>query len=127
MSTKLTAWVSLAALAMYAWTFVNVARARVKHQVSAPSVDGPLAFQSALRVQMNTVEQMMLFFPALWLCAIYLGDLWAAAGGAAWVLGRVMYALAYYDDPAKRGPGFTLSLVASGLLLLGAGFGLLFK
>jgi glutathione S-transferase len=32
--------------------------------------------------------------------------------GLAWVVGRIWYALAYQKDPAKRGGGFSLSLLA---------------
>jgi glutathione S-transferase len=121
----LTAWVTLAALAVYFWTGVNAGRARAKYKVSAPSMEGPPAFQSSQRVQMNTLEQLPLLLPPLWMCAYYLGDGWAAAGGLLWCLGRILYALAYYKNPAKRAPGFTISLVACLLLAAGTVAGLL--
>lgn len=120
-----TAWVTLAALLLYLWTTFNVGRARGKFQVKAPSMDGPLPFQSAYRVQANTLEQMVAFLPAMWLCAVFFSDRWAAAGGALWVLGRIWYALAYYKDPAKRGPGFILGLGATSMLLVASAAGLL--
>jgi glutathione S-transferase len=124
---KWTAWATLAALAVYFWTVVNAARARVKYKVTAPSMEGPLQFQSAQRVQVNTVEQLVLFLPALWLCAYLLGDRWAALGGAVWVVGRVLYARAYYKNPARRAPGFILTLLSSVALALGAAAGLLLR
>jgi glutathione S-transferase len=120
-----TTLVSLAALAVYAWMLTNAGRAREKHKVPAPSMDGPVEFLSAHRVQANTVEQMVLFFPALWLCAFWLSDFWAALGGAIWVVGRILYALAYYRDPKKRTLGFMVTSFGSVALLIGTGVGLI--
>jgi glutathione S-transferase len=121
----LTAWITLAALAVYLWTGINVARARGKFKIHAPVMDGPLEFQSVLRVQANTLEQLPMLLVPLWLCAVYLGDTWAAAGGLLWCVGRVVYALGYYRDPAKREAGFITAMIASALLILGTVVGLL--
>jgi glutathione S-transferase len=121
----LTAWVTLAALAVYLWTGVNVARARARFKVKAPSMDGPLGFQSAMRVQANTLEQLPVLLAPLWMCAWFQGDTWAAACGLLWCVARVVYALGYYRDPAKREAGFILGMVASGLLVAGTVLGLI--
>lgn len=120
-----TAWATLAALLTYSWMIANVGRARGRYKVPAPQMDGPPEFLRAQRVLGNTAEQMLLFLPALWLCAIFLGDRWAAAGGALWVLGRILYATGYYQDAARRFPGFLLTMIASSALLCGAVAGLL--
>ncbi len=120
-----TSWVTLVALMMYFWIIFNVGRARGKHHVYAPSVDGPPEFLRALRVQVNTVEQLIFFIPALWLCAYWWDDKMAALGGVVWVAGRVMYAAGYYRDAAKRSMGFMVSTVASLALVVGAVYGLL--
>ncbi len=122
-----TAWITLASLTLYIWIVFMVGRARGKYHISAPQMDGPPEFLYTLRVQANTVEQMVLFLPALWLCASNWGDLPAAAGGAVWVLGRLWYAIAYYRNPAKRGPGFMLSTLATVFLMGGTAWGLLAK
>lgn len=122
---RLTAWTTLAALGVYFWTFAMAALARIKYKVPAPSMDGPLGFQSAQRVQANTLEQLPMMLVPLWLCASYLGDSWAAAGGMLWCVARVLYGLGYYKDPAKREFGFVAGMVASALLILGAVVGLL--
>jgi|GEM_PF-3716637 len=69
-----TAWVTLAAIAMYAWVLYNVGKARGKFGIHAPVCDGPVEFLSVLRVQANTVEQMVVFFPALWVCTLCYND-----------------------------------------------------
>lgn len=121
----LTAWVTLAALAVYFWTGFEAGRARVKYKVPAPSMDGPLEFQSAQRVQANTLEQLPMVLVPMWLCAMFYGDTWAAAGGALWCVGRILYALGYYRDPSKREAGFITGMVASALLIAGAIRGLM--
>jgi glutathione S-transferase len=121
-----SAWATLAALGVYFWTGVMAGWARVKYKVPAPAMDGPLPFQSAQRVQANTLEQLPLVLAPLWLCAFYLGDAWAAAGGLLWCLGRILYALGYYRDPAKREAGFIIGMLACGALVAGSVIGLLF-
>ena len=123
----LTAWATLAVLGVYFWTGVMAGYARVKYKVPAPSMDGPAAFQSAQRVQANTLEQLPIVIVPLWLCALYLGDAWAAAGGLLWCAGRIAYALGYYRDPAKREIGFVLGMVASALLIGGTAVGLMMQ
>jgi len=120
-----TAWAMLAVLGVYFWTGVMAGYARVKYKVPAPSMDGPAAFQSAQRVQINTLEQLPIVIVPLWLCATYLGDVWAAAGGLLWCGARIAYALGYYRDPARRELGFVLGMVASALLIGGTVVGLL--
>ena len=121
----LTAWATLAVLGVYFWTGVMAGVARARYKVAAPSMDGPLPFQSAQRVQANTLEQLPLVLAPLWLCGTYLGDTWAAAGGLLWCLGRVLYALGYYRDPSKREAGFVIGMVACGALVAGSAVGLL--
>lgn len=120
-----TTWATLATLGVYFWTGVMAGLARIRFKVAAPMMDGPPGFQNAQRVQANTLEQLPLVLVPLWLCAWYLGDLWAAAGGLLWCLGRVLYALGYYRDPARRETGFVLGMVASALLICGTVVGLL--
>ena len=75
----LTAIVTLLAVMFYFYTSVQVARARVAYDVKAPAISGNPDFERIFRVQMNTLEWMPIFLPALWLFAIYLSDLTAAA------------------------------------------------
>ena len=119
-----TAWTTIAVLGLYFWTIFNVGRARAKFGIKAPSTDGPPAFLNVLRVQANTVEQLILFLPALWLCASLAGDRAAALGGVVWLVGRLLYALAYYRDAARRGPGFVIAMLATMALMVGAIYGL---
>jgi uncharacterized membrane protein YecN with MAPEG domain len=107
------------ALLMYSVVTVNVGRARMKYGVMPPAVAGEPNFERVLRVQQNTLEQMILFLPSLWLFSFYISPVWGAGIGAVWVLGRVLYAWGYYQEAKKRGPGFGISLLSAMVLLLG--------
>ncbi len=106
---SLTTLATLLAAAVYLATLINAGRARGRTGLLAPAVTGNEEFERYYRVQMNTIEQIVLLVPLLWLCAVWVGDGWAALGGLTWSIGRVVYARAYYIDPKKRGPGFGLS------------------
>jgi glutathione S-transferase len=120
-----TSAVTLLALLLYMAVSLAVGQARAKYRVKAPAVTGHEHFERAYRVQMNTVEQMAFFLPALWLCATLLSDKGAAAGGLIWVIGRGAYAVSYMAAPHKRGPGMAISMLAQIGLFLGAVCGLI--
>lgn len=102
-----------------------VGRSRIKYQVAAPATSGHPQFDIAYRIQMNTLENVVLFLPVLWVFALSLSPLWATVLGGAWLAGRLWYALAYAADPKKRGGGFLMSMLAFGALGLGGAFGVL--
>ena len=117
----LSACVAILAVLFIAYTFVNVGIARGKTGINAPAVTGHPTLECAYRVQMNTVEQAIMFFPLLWLATRYFHTLaWLpAAFGLVWVIGRFLYLRGYMEAPAKRSTGFLISLAASvGLLVL---------
>ena len=100
-----------------------VGKARGKYKIQAPATTGDPAFERTFRVHMNTIENTVLFLPALWLFAAFVSEVWAAALGAAWLIIRVWYAFAYLQDPAKRGAPFGMSMLVFGILALGGAWG----
>jgi uncharacterized MAPEG superfamily protein len=96
---------------------------RVRHGIKAPATSGHPAFDRAYRVQMNTLEGTVMFLPVLWLAATYGFSGWAGIAGLVWLLGRVWYAWSYMKDPASRGPGFTVAMVAWVAVLVMAAIG----
>ena len=114
----LPAVVTLAALIAYQGTVMAVGQARVKHKVLPPASSGPEGFERAMRVQQNTLEQLVFFLPTFWLAALLSSEAWASLLGFIWVGGRVAYGVGYRQDPAKRGPGFGISFMASAALLV---------
>jgi glutathione S-transferase len=120
-------WVSLVtivALILFFGVTINVGRARVKYGVKPPDMSGEPDFERVLRVQQNTLEQLVLFLPALWIFATYVQSIAAASLGAIWVFGRILYAWGYYQAAEKRGPGFGISTLATLILLLGSLWGI---
>ena len=104
-------------------TALNVGRARGVYGIKAPVVSGHEMFERAFRIQMNTLEGATVMLPALWLYALFIGDLGAGAMGAIWLVARVWYAIAYQSDPAKRSAGFGIALLAFAGLWAGALWG----
>ncbi len=117
-SPALPALVTVLALATYQATALLVGRARFQHGVKPPACSGPEPFERALRVQQNTLEQLVFFLPALWLAALLENPAVASALGFVWVGGRIAYAVGYLQAPEKRGPGFGISFLAAVALLL---------
>ena len=93
------------------WTIFKVGAARGQYGIKAPAVTGHPDFERIFRVQLNTIEHSVLFFPALWLCATYFRADAAGIAGLVWVFGRVWYAIGYYRAAAARGPGFSVSML----------------
>ena len=116
----------LTVLLMFGLTF-NVGRARGKYQVKAPAVTGHELFERAYRIQLNTIENALMFLPALWLYAIFIGDKGAGDSGIIWLIARVWYAITYQQNPAKRGWGFILSILVIAGLWTGAAYGIFYQ
>lgn len=121
--TQLPALVTLLTILLLFGTSWLVGRARGKYAIKAPATSGHPMFERAYRVQMNTLEQTVMFLPTLWLAATYGFTGWAGIAGLVWVAGRVWYAVAYMAEPAKRGPGFGLASVGWIALLVMATIG----
>ena len=100
-----------------------VGKARAKYNIKAPATTGDPAFERTFRAHQNSVENAVIFLPALWLFAAFVSEIWAAALGAVWIAARVWYFAAYQEDAAKRGRPFGLSMFVFGILALGAAWG----
>lgn len=97
-----------------------VGRARVRYGIRAPATGGHEMFERAYRVQMNTLELLVLFLPALYIAGSYWPQTYVAACGAVYVLGRIVYQRAYMAAPEARGLGFMLSIGPCFVLLAAA-------
>ena len=97
---------------------ILVGAARGKYGIAAPAMTGNEHFERAVRVHMNTLEQLICFLPALLIAAVYWPPVYVAAVGAVYLVGRVLFRQAYVADPAKRGLGFMLTFFPTTLLAL---------
>jgi uncharacterized membrane protein YecN with MAPEG domain len=118
-------FVTLSTLILYFVLTANVGRARAKHKVPVPQISGNPDFERVFRVQQNTLEQLILFLPSLWLFSLFVSPTWGAGIGAIWVLGRVLYAWGYYQAPEKRALGFGINSLSLIVLLIGSLVGMI--
>ena len=98
----------------------KVGSARGKFGIKAPATIGNETFERLFRVQQNTLEQLILFIPGLYMFSHYFNPTWAAALGVLYLVGRQVYAASYVKDPAKRSLGFGMSFLPT-VVLLGGG------
>jgi glutathione S-transferase len=100
----------------------KVGGARGRYGIKAPAITGKEIFERHFRVQQNTLEQLIVFLPGIYLFSRYFNPLVAAALGVVYLLGRELYAFTYVKDPANRSVGYGMTflpmliLVAGGLI-----------
>lgn len=118
--TLATGFVTILALIFYFATSILVSKMRVKHGITAPATSGHPEFDRAFRVQMNTLEHLVVIIPLMWMGVAFFRPFPAIAPilGAVWVLGRILYLNGYMKAADKRGPGFGICAIAEVLLLL---------
>ena len=116
---ELTAIVIALALLEYSVITVLCGRARARCGVVAPATSGNPTFERYFRAQQNTVEQLIIFVPAMLLFGHYVSVPIGAGLGLVFILGRALFARGYYQDVPKRVTGFGLSLLSNLVLLLG--------
>lgn len=116
----LVAAVIALALIEYLAFALLVGRARVQCNVPAPATTGHPVFERYFRVQQNTLEQLIVFVPSVWLFGYYVSSLWAAGLGVLFVIGRALYLKGYVADPKQRSAGFGLSFLPNVILAVGA-------
>jgi uncharacterized MAPEG superfamily protein len=109
--------VTVLALMQYVYFGVQVGGARQKSGVKAPAISGDQQFERANRVHQNTLEQIVVLIPALWLYARFVNPLWGAGLGVVYLIGRFIYSAAYKKDPSTRSLGFMLSFLPSAVML----------
>jgi glutathione S-transferase len=111
--------VTVVALLQFFWFGWQVGVARGKYNIAAPATSGNEMFERVFRVHMNTLEQLVVFLPALWIFASFVSSLWASILGAVFIVGRAIYAVTYVKDPKKRSAGFGLTALPMLALLIG--------
>ena len=101
------------------WFAFEVGKARGAHKVNAPSTAGAPEFERAFRIHQNTVEQLVIFLPGLWMFGFYVHAYGAAVVGVIFLVARMIYRGSYLSDPASRSKGFGLTALSMMVLVLG--------
>jgi len=115
---KPVAIVTILALIEYMYIALLVGRARGQYKVPAPATTGDPIFERYFRVQQNTLEQLVIFIPALWIFGSHLPRI-AALIGLGFIVGRFLYLQGYVRDPAQRGLGFGIGFLCNVTLVVG--------
>ena len=102
---------------------ILVGRARDTHGIKAPLTSGNELFERAFRVHLNTLEQLIGFLPALLIASLYWPNAIVAGIGVVYLAGRFLYRQLYLADPARRRPGFLLTVIPTFVLSAAAIWG----
>ncbi len=111
-------FVAMLTVLQYIFFGALVGQARGRYGVQAPAVTGNEHFERMYRVQMNTLELLVAFIPALYAAGWYWPSWAVAIGGGVFIVGRFIYWRAYVSDPARRALGFVLSIAPTIVLAL---------
>ena len=114
-----TAVIAMLALIQYTYFGFRVGQARGKYGISAPATTGNADFERAFRVHQNSLEQLVVFIPALFTFSHYVNPLWAQVVGVIYIIGRFVFAQGYMVDAKKRGPGFGITFLSNVVLVIG--------
>ena len=98
--------------------------ARTKYGIAAPALTGHPDFERTNRVHVNTLENLIIFIPSVWIFGAYLSARWAAVLGLLFVVARAVYAFGYLKAAEKRGVGAGITGLIELVLVVGSLVGL---
>jgi glutathione S-transferase len=98
--------------------------ARTKYRVAAPATTGHPDFERTNRVHVNTLENLIIFIPSVWIFGAYVSARWAAVLGFSFVVARAVYAIGYLRAAEKRSIGASVTGLIEAVLVVGCLVGL---
>lgn len=106
---------------------VLVGRGREKYGVPAPATSGHPTWERLNRAHQNSLEQLVLFIPLLFAYTLNAGLQTGIALGVVYLVARILYAVGYVRDPARRRVGAFLTFGVLAWLAVGAIVGVVVK
>ena len=98
--------------------------ARGKYKIAAPAMTGHPEFERTNRVHVNTLENLIIFIPSVWIFGAYVSARWAAVLGFLFVVARAVYAVGYLRAAEKRSIGASVTGLIEIVLVVGCLVGL---
>ncbi len=109
--------VAIVAILQFFFFGAMTGKARALSGIKAPAISGDEGFERMYRVQMNTLETLIAFLPALFLAGKYWSPLLVAGIGTIYIIGRFVFWRAYVTEPSTRALGFMLSILPTFALI----------
>lgn len=122
---EFVALVTLLLVLQYFSFSMFVGAARAKSGIQAPAMTGDPIFERAVRVHLNTLEQLVVVLPAMWISGMYFKPMLAAGLGLVFFLGRLVYRQGYMKDPAKRSTGMIIGFLATLAMIFTGAWGVI--
>ncbi len=107
----------LAVLQFFFFSFMT-GITRGKSGLKAPAVTGDEGFERIYRVQVNTLEMLAAFLPALFIAGNHWSPMVVSILGLIYLIGRFIYWRAYITNPDTRRLGFMLSMLPTLALIV---------
>lgn len=117
---EFVAIVIILALIQYFLFASSAGAARAKYEIEAPATTGHPDFERKLRVQQNTLEQLVIFIPSIWFFGLYVSPFIAGLLGIGFIVGRFVYGKSYVAEPSQRTVGFMITFASEAILAIGA-------
>jgi glutathione S-transferase len=115
----------MVALIQYQWFGFRVGFGRGKYGVPAPKCTGNDTWERLFRIHQNTLEQLIVFIPALLAFTFYVSTKWAIVLGLAFIIARQIYSLTYLKNPPKR--MFPPTFLINAILMIGSIVGIVMQ
>jgi hypothetical protein len=109
-----TTLITLVALLQTFALDVYISFHKFKHGVQDPEIVNNEEFKKVYKIYNNTVSDLILFLPLIWLFATLEGDLLAGILGLIWLFGRFHYDFAFFKDPTTR----TISMATTSIVVM---------
>jgi glutathione S-transferase len=113
----------LLAMVQYLLFGLRVGIARPKFGIEPPKVSGNETWERYNRVHLNTLEQLVVFVPAMLTFSYYVSSKWAVLPGVLYLIARQTYSYLYIKNP--KGRGFPPTFFINMILVIGSLIGII--
>jgi uncharacterized membrane protein YecN with MAPEG domain len=113
-SFTITILISLLALLQTFGLDVYISLNKFKRGVQDPEIVNDETFKKVYKIYNNTVSDLILFLPLLWMFSSLESDNMAGLLGIIWLFGRFHYDFAFFKNPSSR----TISMATTSFVVM---------